>query len=206
MAQEYTRKELQVLWFLKRHGGKVEHHPPFRPGMEEGIVNTLATELDIRKSTIGYVLRGLEQKCLIIRTYFRSNPNPQFGTKFGYNPLVKVEMCDPNMWLPELPGPMPLGVVMNHENTELYERLAEEPSMERTLAFVLDRLDEYKHQIDTLRDRLIAVDHENEELKRKLAGITNHRNRPAPDPLKHRVAEHLTAEEWDALYHPPREN
>jgi len=197
---QYSTPQLRILWYLKKYGPMI-NPGPYVPGREEGIIATLSTELFLTRGSIQYNLNVLEKNCIVCRTSL----DPSKRGK-GWNPMIRLELIDPTMWLPEEPAPIPLGTIMAIENEELRGRTVEEPSMERTLAFVLDRMDEYKHQIDTLRDRLIAVDHENEELKRKLAGITNHRNRPAPDPLKHRVAEHLTAEEWDALYHPPREN
>ena len=57
---EYTRTELQILWHLKRNSGVVED--------EKGIVANIAATLDIREGTVGYILRTLENKCLIVRT------------------------------------------------------------------------------------------------------------------------------------------
>ena len=196
---EYTRNELKVLWYLKRHGPMTNNNPV--PGVtESSIPNRLAAKCDIRTHTISYILRSLETKCLVIRTY-RGAKSAKFADGPGYNPMVKLELVDPNMWLPELPAPPPLAAVLNHENEELHERTAHLPTVDRTIEMLLDRLDEYKAQIDKLCGIVRDVTAERDSLQHRVTELQRPAMKHVSEPSTHRIQEHLTPEQWDDLRH-----
>ena len=195
---EYSYNELRVLWCLKRHGGIMTDE---NPKQKKGIYDRLSNELDVSRPSLKYTLRMLEQKSLVLRTYrkvkastFREKANS------GYNPLVRLELVDPHMWLPELPK-LSLGVVIAHENEDLGRRMEHEPSIEGALIAVLDRNDELQKQIEKLREIIDAQANECLQLKDKLARLERPARTHISTGLNQRVKDALTPEQWDALKH-----
>lgn len=190
---EYTHNELKVLWYLKRNGPIVRTDT--RAG-QPGMMTELAETLDIRRATLNYVFRGLENKCLIIRTYRRETKQVRnFEDKMGYNPLIKIELIDPQMYLPPLPAPMPLAAVVAHENEDLYHRIVHEPTTEEIIIALLSRNEQLQEQINKLQEIVQAQANEMMHSKQQ------HR---APEHLMSRVKGALTPEQWEALQHGPR--
>src|SRR5262252_5299158 len=148
MADQYTRNELKILWHLKRHGPLT-----CLPG-SGSLIKSVAAVLDLRPNTFGYILRGLELRSLILRTYAKGKPD--FASKGGQSQLLRIELVDPGMWLPELPPPLPLGTVMRNENNDLYERTCETPTEERVIEMLLIRNDELQAQINRLQEVIEA--------------------------------------------------
>lgn len=195
---EYTRNELKILWYLKRHGPLV-NGGPYQPGVDESIIRKVGTACDIRVSTMSHLLRKLEDQSLVIRTY--KGPKSDFISKGGYNPLVRLELVDPDMWLPELPPPLPLAVVLDKENHDMYERTAEVPTLERTIAALLDRNDELQRQIDKLCAVVKDQAAENDTLKAQVARLSQPARTHLSNGLSQRVQNALTPEQWDSLRH-----
>ena len=202
---EFSYKELQILHYLKRRRGVMVHRPPFRPGQREGIVNTLAEALDIKQTTIGYVLRRLEERCLVIRSYLRPKAGG-FRDGTGYNPITRLELVDPTMDLPPLPQP-PLGVVVARENRELAERVApnHDPTVEQALLAVLDRNDELQKQLDRLREIVDAQAKDNITLREEVERLRRPPVKHVSEGLQERVRGALTEEQWEQLRHSPKD-
>jgi hypothetical protein len=117
----------------------------------------------------------------------------EFG-KGGSNQLIRIELVDPDMYLPPL-IPIPLAVVVAHENEELYERTAHEPTADDILEALLHRITELQGQVDKLQDIVSAqadkIQQQAKEVKRK-----------ERDPhLTQRLQGALTPEQWEALTH-----
>ena len=198
MAEQYTRNQLKLLWFLKRKGGSFSRHPAdMTPG--GSLLKVMAAELDIRASSVGSILRQLEAKSLVLRHYLKGRASAYASGE--NNPLIKVEMCDPKMWLPELPPPLPLGVVMQHENNDLYERTAELPSEERVIEALLARIDELQAVIDKLHTVVTTQAEENETLKHQVERLTKPARRQVRDHLYEQVRNRLPPEQAAALEH-----
>lgn len=195
-SPQYTRNELKVLWHLKRNGGWIAK-PDAKPGYPS-LLDDLVGLLDIRVATLRYTLRNLEQRCVILRTYRKANA-VRFAESKGYNPIIKIELCDPGMWLPNLPAPLPLAAVVAHENEELHERTAHEPSNESIILALLERNEELRKQLDRLHEIIIGQEQEVETLKKQVARVTAPRGRP--EHLTHRLKDALTVEKWDELEH-----
>lgn len=187
MAQ-YTYNELSVLWYLKRHNGVVTG------GTQGGdtILGTMSHDLNMNKHTVSNVLRRLEGRCIILRTYARTQKG--YGAD-GYNPLKKVELVDPDMFLPPLPQ-LSLGIVIAHENEELSERTAAEPSTEGMVLALVERIVELQAQVDKLQQ--IVVDQEAlvSQLKKQQT------RKPHSEGLTQAVRSVLTADQWEKLRHP----
>ena len=203
-SNDYTRNELKILWYLKRKGPLV-NNGPYSPAAERdikrSILHRLAIHCDIRKNTVAYILKSLEDRSIILRTYNRKKAIDFSDKTSGYNPIVRVELVDPTMWLPELPPPMPLGVVMAKETEEMYERSAEAPTLERTITALLDRNEELQNQINKLCLVVEAQEMENKELKDKVEKLSKPAKTHISNGLTDRVKSALTPEQWEKLRH-----
>lgn len=186
---EYTRYELQVLWHLKRNGGAIKAKSD---SPKDAIVAIMAETLDIRRQSIHHVLRILEEKCLIVKTY-------KYGGKVGsagYDLILKIELIDPQMYLPPLPAPPPLAAVVSRENEELYQRTAVEPSDEAIILALVTENEKLRFQINKLQEVVNVLAKENEQLKHQ-------KERKPRDPhLNQRLGDALPPEAWDRLRHP----
>ena len=195
MARQYTRNELKVLWHLKRHG-------PCTLGPKGGsLLKSVASILDLRPQTLGYILRNLESESLILRSYDRGKP--EFGpTGPKASRLIRIELVDPSMWLPELPPPLPLGVVMDQENRDLYERTCETPTEERVIEMLLVRNDELQAQINKLQEVIEGLAAENSKLAFQVEKLSRPARRHVSDHLSSRIQNALTPDQWDSLRRP----
>ena len=110
-------------------------------------------------------------------------------------------MCDPKMWLPELPPPLPLGTVMRNENNDLYERTAGLPSEERVIEALLNRIDELQSVIDKQHSIINDQAEENETLKHQVERLTQPARRRVREHLFDRVTDRLPPEQAEALRH-----
>jgi hypothetical protein len=182
MDYSYTATELRLLWTLKRHG------PLIRQGTSS-LLNQLADELGKSPGTTRTILRDLEKRCLVLRTYQKPQP-AKFGDARG-NALLRVELIDPDMQLPPPPKAIPLAVVVARENEELAERHATEPSVEQIVDALIDRALELQKQIDRLQDLVAGLSAENDRLR--------HTPKPAVAHMTQRVQDVLTPEQWEAL-------
>jgi hypothetical protein len=155
-------------------------------------------ELDIRPSTVKYILRDLEQMTLVLRTYARTKSS--FNDKGGFNPMIRLELVDPSMWLPELPPPLSLGTVLAHENAEMEERVltqADGPTYERVIGALLDRNAELQGQIDKLVQVVKDQAAENDTLKKQVERSKG--SGRVSEHLSQRVQDALTPEQWNRL-------
>jgi hypothetical protein len=190
MARQYTRNELKVLWSLKRG--------PWIKG-KTSLLKEQAGILDVRSTTLAHILRTLELESLVLRHYAKGRSST-WG-KSEHNPLIKVELVDPSMWLPELPPPLPLGVVMDQENRDLYKRTCETPTEERVIEMLLIRNDELQAQINKLQEVIEGLASENNKLAFQVEKLSRPARRHVSDHLKSRVKDALTPEQWDVLSH-----
>jgi len=193
MADQYTRNELRILWHLKRHGPWVKHPK------ERSLLKGKAGELDIRPATLATILRVLEQRSLIIRHYEKGRSSKYASGE--NNPLLKVELVDPSIWLPELPPPLPLGVVMDQENRDLYEKTCETPTEERVIEMLLIRNDELQAQINKLQEVIEGLAAENNKLAFQVEKLSRPARRHVSDHLSNRIQGALTPEQWESLRH-----
>lgn len=183
---EYTRKELQILWYLKRNGGVVTAKSD---QSKDSIVTIMAETLGMRRQSINYYLRELEKRCLLIKTYAKG---VKIGS-LGYAIIVKIELIDPQMYLPPLPAPMPLAAVMSKENDELLERTAVEPTNEAIILALVEENEKLRAQINKLQEVVNALAKENEILKKQQAP------KQRPEHLNQRVQDALPPEVWESL-------
>lgn len=195
MAEKYTHNQLLILHHLKRYG------PLNRTTSEGNITETMAVELGMKHSTLKYLLRNFEKDCIILRTYSGGIKAARFGA--GANqPMVKLELVDPNMPLPPIPQvytphpppkPLPLGVVLAHETEELEHRQnGTAPTVESVIEALIDRALELQHQVDKLHGVITQLTSENDLLKKRL--------KPPPNPhLTERIRGVLTEEQWTNL-------
>ena len=183
---EYTNNELRVLWYLKRHGPLVRRN-------NESLLRRVVSDLNdaIAIDTIRTILLHLEKRSLVLRTYKRGLQPFNSGQN---NPMLKLELVDPEMWLPPCPPPIPLAVVVAHQNEELEERTAHEPTIEAIVGALIDRSIELQKQVDKLHDMVEGLNAENERLRKEA------RPKPAPH-LTSRVRDVLTPEQWETLRH-----
>jgi len=187
----YTYSQLHILWYLKRHG------PVRRQDVNHSVYQLLSDELQMKRGTVRYTLRILEEMSLVLRTYEKgAASNFKEGAR---NPLIRVELVDPDMYLPPCPPPMPLAVVMARENEDLDERTAHEPSAEQIIMALLKRNDELQGQITRLQD-IVAAQAETLSETNKLIekAKTNHHDL---GHLHQRVRDALTPEQWESLRH-----
>jgi hypothetical protein len=182
---EYTPRELQILWHLKRAGGKITRTT------NHSLLSETAYALNMRASTFRHLCADLETRCIILRTY-RLGKSATFESGRN-NPCTSIELVDPRMDLPYL-APLPAAVIIAHENDELAERLTREPSTEQIVEALIDRALELQKQIDKLQDVVDGLNAENTRLQAQA------RSRREPTPhLQQRVQSVLTAEQWDTL-------
>lgn len=192
----FTYSELKILWYLKRGPLMVKDTTPTGGrGPKISLLNRLALDLEMSVSSVSYNLKNLEDRCLILRTY-KGERAGNFVSDKGYNPLVKVELVDPDIHLPELPK-ISLGVVLAHENEDLLVRTEHEPSYEDVMMALVDRIQELQVNVDKLQDALIKSSEENERLKKDVAEV----KRPPRTHLSDPVRNALTKEKWDELKH-----
>ena len=196
MAEQYTRNQLKVLWHLKRHG------PCVLPPSGESLLKSTASILDLRPQTLGYILRELEAKCLVLRSYSKGKPTfAGRGSGEQATRLIRIELVDPSIWLPELPPPLPLGTVMRNENNDLYDRTAHLPSEERVIQALLNRIDELQTVIDKLHHVVNDQAQENETLKEQVGRLTQPARRRVREHLYDQVRNRLPPEQAEALEH-----
>jgi hypothetical protein len=181
----YSRKELRVLWYLKRNG-------PMVLGKKTGnysLIGKLSAATGV--SSMRYILDRLEARSLVLRTYEGGKKGSFSG---GTTPVIRIELVDPNMGLPPLPQNPP-AVVIVHENEELYERTAEEPDTEAMMHALIDRITEIQSQCDKLQQIIVEQEVEIEKLRKQVQP-----RRPSQG-LTQRVQGVLTAEQWEKLRH-----
>ena len=188
---EYTHNELKILWHLKRNGGVITAKSDKN---KDSIVTLMAETLDMRRGSVGYHLRTLEQeKCLIVRT-FKARGDHSRGD-FGI--LIKVELIDPQMYLPPLPGPMPLAAIVSKENEELYDRTLCEADDDAVILALVTENEKLRFQINKLQEIVAAQAKEIETLKRPA-------RRERSEHLNQRVQDALPPDVWDQLHHKGR--
>lgn len=182
---EYTHNELRILWHLKRNNGMIQN--------QSGVIRPLAETLDMRIGTVSYIVKGLEEKCLLVRTFGDRRPRGVATTL-----ITKLELIDPQMYLPPLPAPMPLAAVLNHENDEMYDRTACEPTDEAIILALVTENEKLRFQISKLQDIVNAQAKEIMQLK-------EHQSPKSRDPhLNQRARDSLPPEVWDQLHHKGR--
>ena len=195
---EYTRNQLKLLWYLKRHGGSVSRPPnDLTPG--NSLMRKLGAELDIRVQSVGTIIRQLEGMSLVIRHYHKGRPSAYASGE--NNPLMKVELVDPGMWLPELPPPLPLAAVLANENEEMYHRTIQIPTEERVIEMLLARVDELQEVVDKLHTIVTEQAAENETLKQQVERLTRPARRQLSDHLMERIDQRLRPEQREDLRH-----
>lgn len=86
--------ELRVLWWLKDHGTAVQR------GERGSVINPIADEVKMAPSRVRQILLQLQQRGLVERT-FASSTDPSVRN----NPVVRVELTNPDVELPERPAP-----------------------------------------------------------------------------------------------------
>lgn len=182
----FTSNEIRMLHYLKRHG-------PIVKGKEKGsLLNRIAEAVPLTPGTTRAVLRSLEVKCVILRTYSKGG-----AAKFGENKgslLVKVELIEPNMILPPMPRSLPPIVVDAQENEELYQRTTIEPSPDAVILALLGRNEELQDQITKLQDVIM-------QLQGQVNAMKQDQTRKVPEHLTSRIRDALTPEQWDQLSH-----
>lgn len=190
----FTRNELTILWYLKRCG-PAEASGSLAPG-HPGLVNRIAEATGLHINTVRGLLRKLEQDCVILRTYKRPEKQ-KIGDGKGLNPLVRVELVDPKMYLPPAPPPLPLGVVIAHENVEMQTMIDQrngthEPNSDKVIEALLSVIDVDREQITKLQDIVNAQANEILELKKQ-------QRRTPSEHLTTRVRDVVPPETWERL-------
>lgn len=193
---DYTHNELLVLHHLKRYG------PIIATVERSSIYTDMAAELGMKVSTVKYLCRKLEDRCLVLRSYER--PTKGFNETAGTNRLLRLELVDPNIDLPaipqvyskhEPPRPLPLAATMERENRELEEKVNHqqdhEPSVEDVIQALIDRIVELTQQGDKLMGIIGNLTKENERLTKAAT--------PRPTHLSSQVRDVLSAEVWANL-------
>jgi|SRR5215467_3852842 len=207
----YTIGELKILWYLKIECGGIMHGGS---SPSESPIKEMASVLDLPPTTVKGGLRTLEDKALILRTYKRPKSEGFTGNQ-GFNPLLRIEMVDPNMDLPMLPldirqqmakpkpepiieDAMPVTVIQR-ENAEMFSRSEHEPTTEAVVLALLTRNEELREQIAKLHEVIAS---QQEEIESKTKTIASMRDRPRrPEHLNSRIKDALTPEQWDAITH-----
>jgi hypothetical protein len=180
----YTNNEIRMLWYLKRHG------PVSRPkGKHPSIHGLLSREIPMGLGAVKAVLRTLEDKCAVLRTYQKGMNSGKFGDMQG-NALLKVELTDPNMILPPYPKSVPPQVIDAIENEEMFQRTAVEPSPDAVILALLARNEELQDQVRKLQDVIQQLSAQQERIKRTV-----------PEHLTRRIQDALTPEQWESLSH-----
>jgi hypothetical protein len=173
---------------------------------EGSIITRLADELRMKIGTLRWAMRELERKCAILRTY--KGPKVEaFSQASGQNPLMRVELVDPNMVLPPEPRPIPLVAVVEHENDELLERTEHEPERDDVIEALVLRAVELQTQVNKLQDLVEKLNATNDDLTERLrkwhdrAQAERTEKRKPPAHLSQRVQDVLTPDQWEALKH-----
>lgn len=183
-ATIYTSSELAVLYHLKRYGPLTSTSK----SPQDSLLTKLRRELGMKKGQLTWALNKLENRCVILRTYAR--PIKQnFADNQGYNPVVRLELIDPEMELPPPPKPMPLAVVVAKENEAMYENGATEPTADDIVEALLHRISELQGQVD----KLAAIVQDQATKLDKAGRSSTH--------LTERIRAALTQEQWDSLHH-----
>jgi len=198
---EYTRTELKILWYVKRRNPIVAaSHSP-----RDSILTAMASELDMIKKTVVFNLNRLDKRCLVMRQYKR--PGKPFGDGGGYNPLLRLELVDPGMWLPPLPEPPPK-VIMANENEAMTHQYPmrntnHEPTPESVILALLERNEELRQekaqmqeQIDKLHEIIMRQEQEVTTAKKQVAAVAAV---PKFDHLTNRLKDALGDEAWESL-------
>lgn len=182
----FTSNEIRMLHYLKRHG------PIIKQKGQGSLINRISEEVPLTAGTTRAVLRTLEVKCVILRTYTRGQ-----AAKFGENKgslLIRVELIEPNMILPPMPRSVPPLVIDAQENEELYQRTAIEPSPDAVILALLSRNEELQDQITKLQDVIMRQ-------QEQLTAMQKDQTRKVPEHLSSRIRDALTPEQWDQLSH-----
>jgi hypothetical protein len=190
MIEKYTPSELKVLWYLKKNGTMS------RPvdGSSRSLMKELSLGTQIPVSSLRHFLSALESRSLLLRTY-KHKKATTFKTQ-GHNPILKIELVDPEMVLPPIPHAS-LGVVIAQQNEELLERVAHEPSAEDIVDALLNRVTELQTQVNKLQGVIEAQESEVCKL-RKQAAESNHKPKVH---ISQRLQDALTKEQWEELRH-----
>lgn len=184
--EQYTFPQLKVLWWLKRNG----------PAVSDGKISAseiVADGVGLNSRYIRQILKHLEDMSVVIRTYAKPKAR-SFTEPMGGNLLLRIELVDPNMWLPMMPD-LKLGVVIAKENVELLERTEHEPHWEDVVLALVERNEQLVQQIDKLQ---VIVD---DQAKQLLAHAEEKRARHIPSHLTSRVRDALPPETWERLSH-----
>jgi len=199
-SEHFGSSELRILWYLKRNG------PMTRGKSEGGIQSRLADELRMKVGTVRWALRELERKCVVLRHY--KNPKAETFTEGGgQNPMIRLELVDPNMALPPEPAPIPLAVHLANENDELLERTEHEPERDDVIEALVLRAVELQTQVNKLQDIVQKLNAQNDDLTARLQQRIDrdkaeaHERRKPPAHLSQSVRDVLTPEQWEALKH-----
>jgi len=196
----FTRNELRILWHLKRRGPLIAPNE----GPQGSIIVQLASDLDLRKTTLNSCLAHLEKQCYILRTYKHGNRS---GINQGYNPVLKLELVDPKMWLDPLPEPPPK-VIMANENEAMQHQYPvrntnHEPSPESVILALLERNEELRQeraemqaQLDKLHEIILRQEQEVTTAKKQVAAVAAV---PRFDHLTNRLQDALGEETWESL-------
>lgn len=182
---DFTNNELRILWCIKRKGGKL------RAEKVGNIYQFIADDTGVTLGSVRGNLRELEKASVVLRHFNR--PAGTFAS--GPNKLLAVELVDPRMQLPPV-EPIPLAVVIAHENDEMLERTAHEPETPQIMEALVVRLEELLAQIDKLQGVIEKLNEENEKLRKR------GERKPPPEHLTSRIKDVLTAEQWEKMRHP----
>lgn len=186
-GEHFSPSELRVLWYLKRHGGKISA----KIG-EQTLYNRISEDTGMVRGTLRAALRDLEKASVVIR-HFKRAPTG-FGDGAGINSLLAIELVDPKMQLPPEPK-LSLGYVVAYENNEMLERTAHEPDATQMLDALVDRCMELQRQIDKLGEIINKLNEENASLKKR------GERKPPPEHLTSRIKDVLSPEQWEAMRH-----
>lgn len=181
---EYTNTELRVLWYIKRHGPLIAKSD----SPSASLIRLITDAVPMSRQTIANALRTLEDRCLILKTYKREKA-ASFDASNGFNPLIRIELVDPDMHLPPLPPPMPLGVVMAKETREM-ERTVE-PSPEAIVEALINRITELQGQVNKLQDIV--------EQQATMLSKASEAKKANSTHLTSRIQGALTEAQWAAL-------
>lgn len=185
---DYTGTELRILWYLKKNGPlQAKSSNP-----KDSVVTRMVNDLGLKNAWVRASLRNLERRCIILKTYAREIKQSFSGNQ-GYNAIMGIELIDPDMDLPACPAPLPLAIVVAHENADLYERTTVDPSPEAILEALLNRITELQVQVDKLQDIVAA---QADQLAKASAN-----SRRTSDHLTSRIRDVLPADTWDRLTH-----
>ena len=143
-SERYSLNELKILHYMKKHNGVVTGG---KGKSGRSVTAKLAQHCGIGRSTVNGILKKLEDRCLLVRTY-ASGKTGQFAA--GWDAIVKIELVDPNITLPPLP--LPPAVNMKIENNTLLEKAIDlnPPSENQVWEALVARCEELVAQNDKL--------------------------------------------------------